>query len=49
MQSTIHSCLSGSGDGDEMLMDFLVEMMSEYRLNVNDIDDIDVGMETGAL
>ena len=42
MQSTIHSCLSGSDEVNEMVRDFIVGMMSEYRL------DVDVGMETCA-
>ena len=32
-----------------MLSDFIVEMMSEYRLEVGDMEDMDVGMEACAL
>ena len=49
MQSTIHSCLPGCGEVKEMVRDFIVEMMSEYRLEVGDMEDMDVGMETCAL
>ena len=49
MQSTIHSCLSGCGEVIEMMRDYIVEMMSEYRLDDNDMEDMDVGMETCAL
>ena len=33
----------------EMVRDFIVEMMSEYRLEVSDMEDMDVGKETCAL
>ena len=46
MQSTIHSCLSGCGKANGMVRDFIVEMMSEYRM---DMEDMDVGKETCAL
>ena len=49
MQSTIHSCLSACGEGIGMVRDFIVEMMSEYRLDVSDMEDMDVGKETYAL
>ena len=49
MQSTIHSCLSGCGEVNEMMRDFIVEMMSEYRLDVDYMEDMDVGKETFAL
>ena len=32
-----------------MVRDFIVEMMSEYRLDVDDMEDMDVGKGTCAL
>ncbi|KAF0138503.1 MAG: hypothetical protein FD143_3652 [Ignavibacteria bacterium] len=32
-----------------MVGEFIVEMMSEYRLDVEDMEDMDVGKETCAL
>ena len=32
-----------------MVSDYIVEMMSKYRLDVDDMEDMDVGMETCAL
>ena len=32
-----------------MVRDFIVEMMSEYRLDVDDMEDMDVGKETCVL
>ena len=49
MQRKIHFCSSGSGEVIELGRDFLVEMMSEYRLDVEDMEDMDVGMEACGL
>ena len=32
-----------------MVRDFIVEKMSEYRLDMDDMEDMDVGMERCAL
>ena len=32
-----------------MMRDFIEEVISEYRLDVGDMEDMDVGMETRAL
>ena len=31
-----------------MVRDFIVEMMSEYRMDVDDMEDMELGMETCA-